>query len=287
MKKILLSALLLPLAYVTKAQTAEVRPPARSLLWRITGGKLKQPSYLFGTAHLICPDQYKWTNEMKGALDQCSTLCLEMNITDQAQLMQVMASMTDSVRKLQEWFAPAQYAKVARYFSDSLHTDLARYSNMKPIALVGVMEEKVLDCPKPVSYEYKLLEAAQQKKMKVTGLEDGAETIAITAHITPESVVAEMQALAEGKSDSKSLHRQILDAYSMQDIGVVAAIAREELKEKVLPLLDNRNQDWVKKMPVKMQEGSVFFAVGAGHLAGPDGLIHLLREAGYVVEPVR
>jgi uncharacterized protein YbaP (TraB family) len=31
---------------------------------------------------------------------------------------------------------------------------------------------------------------------------------------------------------------------------------------------------------------SNFFAVGAGHLPGNDGLIFLLRKAGYIVTPI-
>jgi uncharacterized protein YbaP (TraB family) len=36
----------------------------------------------------------------------------------------------------------------------------------------------------------------------------------------------------------------------------------------------------------KMSSGSVFFAVGAGHLGGEEGVIKLLRKSGYQVMPV-
>jgi uncharacterized protein YbaP (TraB family) len=37
----------------------------------------------------------------------------------------------------------------------------------------------------------------------------------------------------------------------------------------------------------KMDNKSMFFAVGAGHLYGDNGLISLLRKAGYTVIPVK
>jgi len=37
----------------------------------------------------------------------------------------------------------------------------------------------------------------------------------------------------------------------------------------------------------KMQRSSVFFAVGAGHLWGDNGVISLLRKDGYTVQPVQ
>ena len=51
-------------------------------------------------------------------------------------------------------------------------------------------------------------------------------------------------------------------------------------------LLDNRNENWLKIMPQMMQKESVFFAVGAAHFAGEQGVLNLLRKAGYIVKPI-
>jgi uncharacterized protein len=51
-------------------------------------------------------------------------------------------------------------------------------------------------------------------------------------------------------------------------------------------LLKNRNKNWVKQLKQIMENKSVFVAVGAGHLVGNDGLISLLKKAGYNVVPL-
>ncbi len=51
-------------------------------------------------------------------------------------------------------------------------------------------------------------------------------------------------------------------------------------------LLTVRNKKWVEIMPEIMQQNSTVFAVGAGHLGGEMGVIHLLERAGYDVKPV-
>jgi uncharacterized protein YbaP (TraB family) len=49
-------------------------------------------------------------------------------------------------------------------------------------------------------------------------------------------------------------------------------------------LLKSRNQDWVPKIEAMLDEpGTVLIAVGAGHLAGKDSVIQLLRADGYEV----
>ena len=51
-------------------------------------------------------------------------------------------------------------------------------------------------------------------------------------------------------------------------------------------MLEVRNENWAVKMPDVMKEKSTFFAVGAAHLLGKEGLINLLRKAGYSVKPL-
>lgn len=51
-------------------------------------------------------------------------------------------------------------------------------------------------------------------------------------------------------------------------------------------ILDDRNKDWAEAMRQMMKKESLFVAVDVGHLAGEEGVINLLRKAGYKVKPV-
>ena len=51
-------------------------------------------------------------------------------------------------------------------------------------------------------------------------------------------------------------------------------------------MLDARNKKWIQKMPEMMSQHSVFFAVGAAHLPGDNGVINLLKKAGYTVKSI-
>jgi uncharacterized protein YbaP (TraB family) len=51
--------------------------------------------------------------------------------------------------------------------------------------------------------------------------------------------------------------------------------------------LDERNKKWIERMEERMEQKPVFFAVGAGHLLGENGLIQLLRNSGYTVVPMK
>lgn len=51
-------------------------------------------------------------------------------------------------------------------------------------------------------------------------------------------------------------------------------------------MLGERNKRWIAVMEQQAKAKPTFFAVGAGHLAGSDGVIARLRQAGYKVEPI-
>ena len=51
-------------------------------------------------------------------------------------------------------------------------------------------------------------------------------------------------------------------------------------------LLDSRNRNWVEIISMNTASIPMFIAVGAGHLGGPNGLIALLRKAGYTLTPI-
>jgi uncharacterized protein YbaP (TraB family) len=49
-------------------------------------------------------------------------------------------------------------------------------------------------------------------------------------------------------------------------------------------LLTDRNKKWVPQIEDMLDEpGTTFIAVGAGHLAGPDSVVKMLRDKGYEI----
>ena len=63
--------------------------------------------------------------------------------------------------------------------------------------------------------------------------------------------------------------------------------ACDSTPEEDAQIINNRNADWLTKMPAIMSAKPTFFAVGAGHLPGDKGVLNLLRQAGYNVEGMR
>ena len=51
-------------------------------------------------------------------------------------------------------------------------------------------------------------------------------------------------------------------------------------------LLSNRNRAWMEQIPKMLADAPTLVVVGAAHLVGDEGLLSLLRQSGYTVDPV-
>ena len=58
-------------------------------------------------------------------------------------------------------------------------------------------------------------------------------------------------------------------------------------EEMMDALIYSRNRMWVDKLKVMMPERACLVCVGAGHLPGDQGVLQLLRNMGYTVEPMK
>jgi uncharacterized protein len=288
-KQLWLIAICMAAFIVCRAQTKP--ETTKSLLWRISGKNIKTPSYLFGTCHIICTPDYIWTDKMADAMQGCNELCLEMDIDDQGEMQKIMAGMAlPAGKKLSDYFTPARYELLGKFLADSIHIPMAMFAGLKPTALLGVLENYAANCGAAASsYEMNLVKLAKESKKDINGFETADEMLVLLDKIPEDSIVAGVYAMCTDFKANKEYTKTIIQHYKDQDITAIynhihssGALGKNEAF-----LIDERNKRWITSMENKMPLNPVFFAVGAGHLGGPNGLIAQLRQKGYTVEPVQ
>jgi len=138
------------------------------------------------------------------------------------------------------------------------------------------------------SYEIELMEKAKTRGKDITGLESMDYQLSIFDSI-PYGYQADMLVASIHESQSEnSMLDTLIHYYLLQDLPMLDKLINEDGsvdKYKDL-LIDNRNKSWIPVMEAMMKKGPVFFAVGAGHLGGDVGIIRLLKDKGYNLEPI-
>lgn len=183
------------------------------------------------------------------------------------------------------------YQKVRKRLAElpyvSLMGDMAE--QIKPLFISSMMAKS--DVGEEIeSYELVLMKMAKDQGKKTAGLESVDFQLGMFDSI-PYKDQAEM--LVKGLDTDEEAQNKVLDEmvrlYKAEDIGGLQLLIAKEAQgvgnfERLL--LDKRNKNWSESMPKIMKQQAAFFAVGAGHLGGPKGVIALLRKSGYNVEAV-
>ena len=143
----------------------------KTLLWEITGPGLSKPSYLFGTIHLMCPDQLKVTEQIKSTLQKTDQLYLELDMDDPQVIPQMQASLSlPEGKTLKDYCSASEYQKIDSFFRQQLGTPLDPLIGFKPLLALQMMYIPMVGC-QPDSWENRLMAVAAAQKKEVLGLE--------------------------------------------------------------------------------------------------------------------
>ena len=261
-----------------------------TLLYEVSGNDLAVPSYVFGTIHLMCPDDIQISEAVKEKVVASEQLVLEIDF-GKPNIVQEMQQkvMLPEGKTLKDIMSAEDYATLSTFFQDSLMTPISAVERFSPVALYSMLAMQMLHC-QPGSYEMSLIQLAKAEQKEIAGLETIDEQMAAFNKISEEGQVDLLTEAIDDYDQALSEFQQLLDAYQAQDVDKLYEVSLESMDEiegMEQYLLIDRNEAWLPTMESSMKEQSTFFAVGAGHLGGERGLLELLEEQGYTVTPVQ
>lgn len=276
-------------ASTTKAPAKEEKL-ANSLLWKISGNGLEKPSYLYGTVHMTC--NYKLTEKLKTAFAETSQIALEVDMDDPAMPMKAMQGMMmKGDASIKDMLSAEDYKKLDTYFTKNTGMGVAMLNKAKPFMLMSLLLSKSTGCEKPTSYEDEFVKIAKADKEEVLGLETIESQLALFDVIPYDVQLKEvMKMVNDGEEETKKQFAELSALHTAENIeGLMKMMQEEEgmTKDFSDKLLDNRNKNWIPVIEKMSKEKPTFYGIGAMHLSGENGVIKLLRKAGYTVTAVK
>ena len=273
-------------------------PTEKSLIWKISGKDLKKPSYLYGTIHMIPKDEFELPGAAREGLDNVKRVTFEIDMKEMTNLRTQMSLITKSFmaggKTLKDLLSPEDYKLVKEKMAEK-GLPGGMFERMKPMFLSTLFasdEEAPAASAAITSVEMELYKMSKNRRLETAGLETMAFQMSVFDSI-PYTVQAKMLVDGLRAVDSTSTEEgsldQMLRLYRDQDITAMQSMIGEEggMGPYEDILLKKRNQNWIPIMGRMMADKPTLFAVGAGHLGGTNGVVALLRKAGYRVEVAR
>ncbi len=255
---------------------------AQSVFWKITD-TTAHVSYLYGTIHITDNRVFEWSDSAYSRIEKCDLFAGEIDMNPSNLLKAATLMMLPGEVTLKDRFSEADYEKIRMGLKACSGYDLSLFNKLKPPALIGL-------CVKndgsglPATVDEMLYQHAQSKKLMVTGLETIEEQIAMLDLIPDSFVVDYFSRVDELESDME----QLIDLYCKGQLDRLYNLMMEEETDAFMnqELIVKRNHRMTERMIPLIREKSAFFAVGAGHLPGDEGILALLKKAGFIVEPL-
>ncbi|MDW8296341.1 MAG: TraB/GumN family protein [Raineya sp.] len=274
-----------------------------SVFWEISGNELPAPSYLFGTHHLYPADSIKKNDFIKEKIKECKVVVGELVMDN--LMAHTMATMKYSIMQdttLQDLLGEKDYQRVDEYMKKNMGMGVAMFNRMRPMVLVQTItsqkamqalgKENKISSMDVISnnIDYHFQQYGKSIGKEIAGLETVEFQSKVLLHSIPLRRQAEMllEAIEDKGSQSFETYKKLNQFYQQQNLNELAKLSFSEMKKDEYDnLLKKRNDAWMPQIEKIIREKSAFFAVGALHLVGTDGIIYQLRQKGYSVKPLK
>lgn len=275
--------LMLVSGYAANAQTDK-----NSLLWQINGNGLQQPSYIFGSFHIMCKADFQISAILAGKIRISKQFFGELDMSDPTLQQQMISKMMLQGNTLQSLMGETEYTKVSAQFLQIAGVSLAMFNNFKPFMPLSILVINSIPCKEKIQPETEFVNLAQKYQIPIRGLESVDEEINAIDQVPLDSQINSLKQSVLNFDSVKTVMLKMQAVYNLRNTDSLYSFVKGESKGGDLEteLLVKRNLKWIPIIRKAMADKASFFVVGAGHLGGPEGVIRLLQKQGYKVTPV-
>jgi hypothetical protein len=263
---------------------------AHGLLWRISRGQ-ETPSYLFGTMHLSDPEITQIAPPVRTALMRSQRFVMEA-LADRQALAEISTASYyryEDNTSLKTLLGSAFFTKTARLLAPYGITPPVA-NRMKPWAVYSTLStrpQKRYAAAEPLDLQ--LMHLAQQQGKPVQGLETLREQIDTLEHIAVDRHLQDLKVAVCNYEDSIRFIDKLKSLYLARDLGGLLNYSHQlgaDEQDFMASVIWQRNTRMVERLDPLLEQGGNFIAIGALHLPGARGVLHLLAQRGYEVRAV-
>lgn len=267
------------------------------VLYQISGNNTNGKSYIFATNALTPISFLDTIPNLFKCYGRCNKVVTEFTILDyEAQSALRQAALLPDTLSLRNYYTEQQYAELDEALQLTLGMGLDKLARIKPQYLTELYRTELLN--RFAGYDYNtssqhFFEAvAQQTGKPVYGLDETGEAMFMLFDREPfpwqcEQLINIINYPEREVRLAKQLHNlytqgRLLDmAYAVSGPGNLSTLSYSDYQ-----IFARRNKTWVKRLAPYLKEGNAFIVLDAIYLGGEQGLLQLLRSAGYKIKPV-
>ena len=284
--------LLLVIVFLSIHLNAQDKQEAQiGLLWKISGNGLDKPSYIYGNMHVSSKIAFRLGEEFFTAISAVDKIALESN-----PIIWLDEIMNSNLAEnyigdfgVNNQRSKGFYKKEFRLIipdNNSLAKALSRDHYFMNWMLYRENKSNS-DFEEETFLDMFIYQAGAKTGREVLSLENFRENTKIVEKASiPDIEEKEPDKWFYDLTKDKSYNELMEEAYRKQDLSLIDSLQRQvSSNNSMYWMIDKRNENMVEQIDSILKTGTTLFSgVGAAHLPGEKGMLHLLEELGYKVE---
>lgn len=259
----------------------------QTLLWQIEGQGI-QTSYVYGTFHILPQSDFEIKDKVHKAFQNSEQIVLEVDMDDpdfQAKMMQNASMKGDTT--LSDLFSAENYKQLDQLLQKSMGIPIAAFNTIKPFMLISVLLQYYIE-GNPASFEASFLEMATKAQKEILGLETVESQLMLFDNFSYITQAEDVKEMLDDEEKTRGILAKMIALYKAEDVSELHQFTVEYFNTEAENelFLNKRNRAWIPTIGAYAKKKTSFFGVGAAHLGGKQGVLNLLKEAGYTVKPI-
>lgn len=287
MKKLLLAAALAVVTVPAASAAPGALPDADPAMWVVQDDDTT--IYMFGTFHALNGKSDWFNDEVKSAFDRSDELVLEIIAPeDPAAVQALMAkyAVDPSGTPLSERLSPKARAKLADTLK-AIGAPANAFDTMKPAfasMMLALAESQKLGFTGKQGAEAVLTGAARSGGKRMGNLETMEFQLGMFDRLSEAEQISMLESSLETLDQMPAMFARMAELWNKGDAEGFAALTHEmEAQSPAIykVVFTDRNKSWAEWIDQRLDRpGTVFLAVGTGHLAGTDSVQQFLASRG-------
>lgn len=257
-----------------------------SLLWQISGDSIKT-SYVLGTMHVKSEKAFGRIDQIENLISDCDIFMAEYHLDEVRFVQHPNDFLIPEGLALKDLLKEKKYQKIRNIVQKSFGLDLEQFEYYLPLLIVNIISEAILSKEYQLPLDMHLWQYAKAEGKILKGAETYSSQLEVLNRIKIDDQVKMLKTIAQSPDKFRKKILQMAEWYQDEAIHQMYKHGKKSLGKYKEVLLKARNKKISHSFVSNANIESVFMAVGAGHLAGADGILKTFKNIGLKINAIK
>ena len=221
----------------------------------------------------------------KNCLLECDEFYSEIRFDALVEERMLMAQRLPEGQTLISLLGEKKFAKAEKLIGKAFNISLASMNDLLPLVVINHLIMQSLATDQAEHLDMTLFMYARQHEKATKGLETVEEHVSVLENIPLELQKKQLMDLVKQPEKYKQKVVKLADQYANGDIYALYKSSKKSMGKLKGMMIYDRNRLMAERIYKNVNQSS-FYAFGAAHLAGKNGVLKILKNKGLKIQPI-